>query len=67
MKSQQLTQILPSKDVRIITTPQKPYPSSLFRYYSTPYYWLLLAEGYLTRRLFGAMAQRIAALPVPAG
>jgi Transposase DDE domain group 1 len=31
------------------------------------YYWLLLAEGYLTRRLFGAMAQRIAALPVPAG
>ena len=31
------------------------------------YYWLLLAEGYLTRRLFGAMAQRIAALPAPAG
>jgi hypothetical protein len=27
----------------------------------------LLAEGHLTRRLFGAMAQRIAALPVPAG
>jgi hypothetical protein len=31
------------------------------------YYWLLLAEGHLTRRLFGAMAQRIAALPAPAG
>ena len=31
------------------------------------YYWLVLAEGYLTRRLFGAMAQRIAALPAPAG
>jgi hypothetical protein len=31
------------------------------------YYWLLLAEGHLTRRLFGAMAQRIAALPLPAG
>jgi hypothetical protein len=31
------------------------------------YYWLVLAEGHLTRRLFGAMAQRIAALPVPAG
>jgi hypothetical protein len=31
------------------------------------YYWLLLAEGHLTRRLFGAMARRIAALPVPAG
>jgi Transposase DDE domain group 1 len=31
------------------------------------YYWLLLAEGYLTRRLFGVMAQRIAALPAPTG
>jgi hypothetical protein len=31
------------------------------------YYWLLLAEGHLTRRLFGAMVRRIAALPVPAG
>ena len=31
------------------------------------YYWLLLAEGHLTRRLFGAMLRRMAALPVPAG
>ena len=31
------------------------------------YYWLLLAESHLTRRLFGAMLQRIAALPSPAG
>ena len=31
------------------------------------YYWLLLAEGHLTRRLFGAMGLRIAALPVPDG
>jgi Transposase DDE domain group 1 len=31
------------------------------------YYWLLLAEGHLTRRLFGAMARRITALPVPTG
>ena len=31
------------------------------------YYWLLLAEGHLTRRLFGAMVQRTEALPVPAG
>jgi hypothetical protein len=31
------------------------------------YYWLLLAESHLTRRLFGAMVRRIAALPVPAG
>jgi hypothetical protein len=31
------------------------------------YDWLLLAEGHLTRRLFWAMARRIAALPVPAG
>jgi hypothetical protein len=31
------------------------------------YLWLLLAESHLTRRLFGAMLRRIAALPVPAG
>lgn len=31
------------------------------------YYRLLLAEGHLTRRLFGAMLQRIRALPVPTG
>jgi hypothetical protein len=31
------------------------------------YYWLLLAESHLTRRLFGATLQRIWALPVPAG
>jgi hypothetical protein len=31
------------------------------------YYWLLLAENYLTRRLFGDMLRRIGALPSPAG
>jgi len=31
------------------------------------YYWLLLAGSQLTRRLFGAMAGRIALLPVPSG
>ncbi|MBZ5562731.1 MAG: transposase [Acidobacteriia bacterium] len=31
------------------------------------YYWLLLAEGHLTRRLFGSMVQRIELLPLPAG
>ena len=31
------------------------------------YYWLLLAEGHLTRRLFGGMLRRIAVLPSPAG
>ena len=31
------------------------------------YYWLLLAESHLTRRLFGAMLRRFAALPVPDG
>jgi len=31
------------------------------------YFWLLLAEGHLTKRLFGSMLQRIAALPVPVG
>ena len=31
------------------------------------YYWHLLAESHLTRRLFGAILGRIAALPFPAG
>ena len=32
-----------------------------------PYYWLLLAESHLTRRLFGSLVRRIEALPVSAG
>jgi hypothetical protein len=31
------------------------------------YYWPLLAESHLTRRLFGAMVRRIELLPSPAG
>ena len=31
------------------------------------HYWLLLAEGHLTRRLFGAMVRRIEMLPLPPG
>ena len=31
------------------------------------YYWLLLAESHLTRRIFGDMLRKIAALPAPAG
>jgi hypothetical protein len=31
------------------------------------YYWLMLTESHLTRRLFGSMVRRIAALPLPAG
>jgi hypothetical protein len=31
------------------------------------YYWLLLAEGHLHRRLFGQMLRRMDALPVPSG
>ena len=31
------------------------------------YYWLLLAESHMTRRLFASMVRRIAGLPVPAG
>ena len=31
------------------------------------YYWLLLVESHLTRRLFGAMLRRVWALPLPAG
>jgi hypothetical protein len=31
------------------------------------YYWLLLAESHLTRRLFAGMLRKVAALPSPAG
>jgi len=31
------------------------------------YYWLLLAEGHLTRRLFASMLRMMAALPQPDG
>ena len=31
------------------------------------YYWMVLAEGYLNRRLFGEMLRRIWALPLPNG
>ena len=31
------------------------------------YYWLLLVEGHLNRRLFGDMLRRIWALPLPSG
>jgi len=31
------------------------------------YYWLLLAESHLTRRLFASMLRMIAMLPSPAG
>ena len=31
------------------------------------YYWLLLAESHLTRRLFAGVLRKIAALPAPAG
>jgi hypothetical protein len=31
------------------------------------YYWLLLAESHLTRRLFGSILRRMAALPLPTG
>ena len=31
------------------------------------YYWLLLAESHLTRRLFDGMLGKVAALPSPAG
>jgi len=31
------------------------------------YYWLLLAESHLTRRLFASILRRILALPLPAG
>ncbi len=31
------------------------------------HYWLLLAEGHLTRPLFGGILRKFATLPVPAG
>ena len=33
----------------------------------TRYYWLLLAEGHLNRKLSAQMLGRLAALPVPGG
>ena len=33
----------------------------------TRYYWLLLAESHLTRRLFAVIVRRIDALPLPTG
>jgi len=44
--------------------PMLPLPR---RSSTKPDYWLLLAEGYLTRRLFGAIVQRLATLSRPAG
>ena len=41
---------------------QRPDPVQHARYY-----WLLLAEGHLNRKLFGEMLGRIWALPVPGG
>ena len=32
-----------------------------------PYYWFLLAESHLTRRLFARMLWRIDGLPLPSG
>jgi len=34
--------------------------------YAARYYWLLLAESHLTRRLFESMMRRIVDLPLPA-
>ena len=34
---------------------------------SARYYFLLLAESHLARRLFGGMLRRMAALPLPTG
>jgi hypothetical protein len=31
------------------------------------YYWLLLSDGHLTRRLFGSILRMIAVLPLPDG
>ena len=31
------------------------------------YYWLLLAESHLTRRLFGSILRRMEGLPLPVG
>ena len=50
--------------VRIYTGPTKT-DGHLIKH--APYYWLLLAESHLTRRLFGAMLCGIAAPPSPAG
>ena len=46
-------------------TPPPANPGRLIKH--ARYYWLLLAEGHLNRRLFGDMLRRIWALPVPGG
>ena len=46
-------------------TVDKPTGGRLLKH--ARYYWLLLAESHLTRRLFGAMLRRIELLPLPAG
>ena len=69
----------PGRDVSInpkenpILTPQRPVPDVRLGYASTGQckiirgIGLLLAEGYLNRRLFGDMLRRLSALPVPGG
>jgi hypothetical protein len=47
------------------TAPVLPWGGRLVRH--ARYYWLLLAEGHLSQRLFGSMLRRIAALPLPDG
>ena len=50
---------------RVASASGFPPPCQLAKH--ARYYWLLLAESHLTRRLFGSMVRRIAALPVASG
>jgi hypothetical protein len=60
--------VLPTRvDTWSLTSLQQRLVKTGGRLKHARYYWLLLAEGHLTRRLFAAMLQRIWALPVRTG
>ena len=51
-----------------LTSLQQPLVKTGGRLVKHPrHYWLLLAEGHLTRQRFGSMLRMIAALPLPNG
>ena len=57
--------VLPKRieDWSLTSLQQRPVKTSGCLIKHARYYWLILAESHLTRRLFGAMVGRIAALP----
>jgi len=56
-----------SSELAILETQQHLVKTGGRRVKHARYYWLLSAESHLTRRLFGSMVRRTAALPLPTG